>query len=143
MDEDKAARAAQRGELTDQDQGHGQSVGVPAAGRHEEPSYSPTGGPGIRHWQEASITEPGLEDRGNVFFAAVEMTRMPMILTDPNQPDNPVVFANRAFQDLTGYRQEEIVGRNCRFLQGCRPTGKRWRNCARPLPSTARFPWNC
>ncbi|WP_199707423.1 histidine kinase famiy protein [Teichococcus wenyumeiae] len=118
MEEDKAARAAQRGELTDQDQGHGQSVGVPAAGQHEDVSYSPTGGPGIRHWQEASITEPGLEDRGNVFFAAVEMTRMPMILTDPNLPDNPVVFANRAFEDLTGYRQEEIVGRNCRFLQG-------------------------
>lgn len=55
---------------------------------------------------------------GNIFFAAVEMTRMPMIVTDPRQPDNPVVFANNAFQKMTGYSSSEIVGQNCRFLQG-------------------------
>lgn len=104
--------------LDRQGSGDQASSGVPAAGLHEGVSYSPTGGPGMNHWQEARITEPGLDDRGDVFFAAVEMTRMPMILTDPNLPDNPIVFANRAFQDLTGYPQEEIVGRNCRFLQG-------------------------
>ena len=99
-------------------QGGGQSVGVPAAGEHENVSSNPTGGPGIRHWQKAAITEPGLGERGNVFFAAIEMTRMPMILTDPNLPDNPIAFANCAFQDLTGYTEEEVLGRNCRFLQG-------------------------
>ena len=57
-------------------------------------------------------------DRGNIFFAAVEMTRMPMIVTDPRQPDNPIVFANHAFQRMTGYASADIVGRNCRFLQG-------------------------
>jgi PAS domain S-box-containing protein len=96
----------------------GESNGVPANGRTRELSYSPTGGPGLRHWREATISEPGLDQRGSVFFAAIEMTRMPMILTDPNVPDTPIVFANRAFQDLTGYEAEEIVGRNCRFLQG-------------------------
>ncbi|TPG58083.1 PAS domain-containing protein [Roseomonas nepalensis] len=54
----------------------------------------------------------------DVFFAAVEMTRMPMIVTDPNRHDNPIVFANQAFLRMTGYEREEIVGRNCRFLQG-------------------------
>jgi PAS domain S-box-containing protein len=54
----------------------------------------------------------------NIFFAAVETTRMPMIVTDPKRPDNPIIFANNAFIDMTGYSREEIVGSNCRFLQG-------------------------
>lgn len=52
------------------------------------------------------------------FAAAVRATRMPMLITDPNQPDNPIVYANAAFTKLTGYSQEEIIGKNCRFLQG-------------------------
>ncbi|WP_116830385.1 histidine kinase famiy protein [Pseudomonas syringae] len=54
----------------------------------------------------------------DIFFAAVETTRMPMIVTDPNRPDNPIIFANRAFLEMTGYASEEIIGSNCRFLQG-------------------------
>ncbi|BCA64362.1 hypothetical protein HMP09_p0010 (plasmid) [Sphingomonas sp. HMP9] len=52
------------------------------------------------------------------FAAAMRATRMPMIITDPNQPDNPIVFVNDAFSKLTGYQRSEILGRNCRFLQG-------------------------
>ncbi|UCJ18844.1 PAS domain-containing protein [Pseudomonas sp. MM211] len=54
----------------------------------------------------------------NIFFAAVETTRMPMIIADPNRDDNPIIFANNAFLEMTGYSAEEVVGRNCRFLQG-------------------------
>ncbi|WP_445262078.1 PAS domain-containing protein, partial [Pseudomonas sp. EL_65y_Pfl1_R83] len=43
---------------------------------------------------------------------------MPMIITNPRLPDNPVVFANNAFCRLSGYPRDEILGRNCRFLQG-------------------------
>ena len=64
------------------------------------------------------VTSEGFSGQDDIFFAAVEMTRMPMIVTDPNQDDNPIVFANVAFQELSGYRSEEIVGKNCRFLQG-------------------------
>ncbi|QGM22440.1 PAS domain-containing protein [Spiribacter sp. 2438] len=39
-------------------------------------------------------------------------------LSDPDQPDNPIVFANQVFTEMTGYPQEEIIGRNCRFLHG-------------------------
>jgi PAS domain S-box-containing protein len=56
---------------------------------------------------------------GNDPFAeAVRATRMPMVISDPRLPDNPVVFANAAFCRLTGYARAEIIGRNCRFLQG-------------------------
>jgi PAS domain S-box-containing protein len=52
------------------------------------------------------------------FASAVRATRMPMIITDPRLPDNPIVFVNDAFGKLTGYARSEIMGRNCRFLQG-------------------------
>ena len=41
-----------------------------------------------------------------------------MIITNPRLPDNPVVFASDSFCRLTGYTRDEILGRNCRFLQG-------------------------
>lgn len=41
-----------------------------------------------------------------------------MVATDPRQHDNPVVLANAAFLELTGYDASEVLGRNCRFLQG-------------------------
>ncbi|MBX9815377.1 MAG: PAS domain-containing protein, partial [Sphingomonas sp.] len=54
----------------------------------------------------------------DIFFAAVSTTRMPMIVTDPHQPDNPIIFCNEAFTYMSGYAESEIVGLNCRFLQG-------------------------
>lgn len=55
---------------------------------------------------------------GDPFAAAVRATRMPMVITDPSKPDNPIVFCNEAFERLSGYTRDEIIGVNCRFLQG-------------------------
>ncbi|MBC7667287.1 MAG: PAS domain-containing protein [Gemmatimonadaceae bacterium] len=42
---------------------------------------------------------------------------MPMVIADARNGDHPIVLANQAFLDLTGYGPDEVVGRNCRFLQ--------------------------
>ncbi len=55
---------------------------------------------------------------GLLFEQAMAQTRMAVCLTDPNLPDDPIVFCNEAFERLSGYSAAEIVGRNCRFLQG-------------------------
>jgi PAS domain S-box-containing protein len=79
----------------------------------------------LRAERDASVRAPDPGQRtsaagSDLLFTAAEKTRMPMIITDPHQPDNPIVFANRAFQDLCGYGADELLGRNCRFLQGAR-----------------------
>jgi PAS domain S-box-containing protein len=60
----------------------------------------------------------GLLDRKELAAFAFERTRTPMVVVDGRQPDYPIVLANHAFPELTGYFADEIVGRNCRFLQG-------------------------
>ena len=52
------------------------------------------------------------------FAAAVRATHMPIAISDPRLPDNPIVFVNDSFCRLSGYAREEVIGRNCRFLQG-------------------------
>ena len=54
----------------------------------------------------------------SLFQQALEQTRMAIGITDPHLPDNPLIYVNRAFVELTGYTRDEAVGHNCRFLQG-------------------------
>jgi PAS domain S-box-containing protein len=39
-------------------------------------------------------------------------------LSDPDLPDCPLVYVNQVFETMSGYSQDEMIGRNCRFLQG-------------------------
>ena len=50
-------------------------------------------------------------------FAALAQSPMPIVVTDPRLPNNPVIFVNEAFSQLSGYATADIVGRNCRVLQ--------------------------
>jgi PAS domain S-box-containing protein len=49
---------------------------------------------------------------------ALDLTGTGFILTDPGLDDNPIVYANASFYELTGFGREEVLGHNCRFLQG-------------------------
>lgn len=49
---------------------------------------------------------------------AVLAAGLSFTISDPHQPDNPLVFVNPAFERTTGYCAAEALGRNCRFLQG-------------------------
>ncbi len=41
-----------------------------------------------------------------------------VVITDPHLPDNPMIFVSEEFEDQTGYVAAEVIGRNCRLLQG-------------------------
>ncbi|MGZ2410926.1 PAS domain S-box-containing protein [Sphingomonas sp. F9_3S_D5_B_2] len=49
---------------------------------------------------------------------SVAASPLAMVITNPRAPDNPIEIANSAFCALTGYSENEVVGRNCRFLAG-------------------------
>ncbi|HRH80051.1 MAG TPA: EAL domain-containing protein [Thiobacillaceae bacterium] len=49
---------------------------------------------------------------------ALEASGNGIVITDPRQPDNPIVYVNPAFERITGYTEAEALGRNCRFLHG-------------------------
>ena len=60
----------------------------------------------------------GVAQLNNQLQAAVFNAAVGIVVSDPNLPDNPIVFANPAFYEMTGYEPHEIIGKNCRFLQG-------------------------
>ncbi|MGM0706589.1 MAG: PAS domain-containing protein, partial [Bacteroidota bacterium] len=47
----------------------------------------------------------------------IEAANNSVVVTDMRQPDNPIIYVNQGFKALTGYDEDEILGRNCRFLQ--------------------------
>ena len=66
----------------------------------------------------AAASKQGMIDHKELSTFAFQRTRMPIVVCDARQPDYPIVLANEAFLQLTGYSAEELLGRNCRLLQG-------------------------
>lgn len=73
---------------------------------------------GPRRFREGHPQDRFSGSSGMLFEQAMAQTRMAICLTDPYRDDNPIVFANRAFMSLTGYEEADILGKNCRLLQG-------------------------
>jgi diguanylate cyclase (GGDEF)-like protein/PAS domain S-box-containing protein len=59
-----------------------------------------------------------VEQELRLLYRAIAASSNGITISDPNQPDNPLIYVNRSFELMTGYSAEEVLGRNCRFLQG-------------------------
>lgn len=64
------------------------------------------------------IANKVLDDPDFSFIKALQTAQQNFVVTDPSLPDNPIVYASQGFLNLTGYSLDQILGRNCRFLQG-------------------------
>ena len=53
-----------------------------------------------------------------LLLKAVNSSNNGIVITDAKKPDNPIIYVNSAFEKLCGYDTNEILGVNCRFLQG-------------------------
>jgi len=51
-------------------------------------------------------------------FEILDQSSHSVVITDIHQEDNPIIFVNNRFTELFGYTQKEVLGKNCRFLQG-------------------------
>jgi PAS domain S-box-containing protein len=58
------------------------------------------------------------ENKSKLYERAINSSSNGIIITDPNLADNPMIFCNPAFLEVTGYTLDEVIGKNCRFLQG-------------------------
>lgn len=73
---------------------------------HEQPTYS------------RMSKDPARIDPFGSLFAFAGASNSSIVVTDAVTDDNPIVFVNPAFERMTGYAVQEIIGTNCRFLQG-------------------------
>lgn len=68
----------------------------------------------IGRFIEVKRAEESLTLRNNV----IQEMSQGVVISDYSLPDHPVIYCNPAFEKLTGYSRDEILGRNCRLLQG-------------------------
>ncbi|XP_030456375.1 adagio protein 1-like [Syzygium oleosum] len=70
-----------------------------------------------------------LNDGGPIPFPVENLIQIAspcgFVVTDALEPDHPIIYVNAVFEMVTGYRAEEVLGRNCRFLQCRGPFAKR------------------
>lgn len=68
------------------------------------------------HYALQKVEEYPDNDFKDYLFEFLDQSQNGMIITDPNQEDNPIIYVNSAFTNLFGYTLDEIKGKNCRFL---------------------------
>uniref|UniRef100_A0A126WZC5 non-specific serine/threonine protein kinase n=1 Tax=Asplenium platyneuron TaxID=210162 RepID=A0A126WZC5_9MONI len=104
-------------------------IGLDKFGKSAQPEPIEFIEPEILMTRDEEIPEDGLDElddkerlqeirRGIDLATTLERIEKNFVITDPRLPDNPIIFASDSFLELTEYTREEIIGRNCRFLQG-------------------------
>ena len=64
------------------------------------------------------MTVHGHGDAAKADLLTTEERERSVVISDPSRPDMPIIFVSDEFERQTGYPPEEVLGRNCRFLQG-------------------------
>lgn len=64
-----------------------------------------------------NLSEDSNQENFELLTKALDASISGIIITDNQQPDNPIVYCNTAFEKISGYKRNEIIGHNCRFLQ--------------------------
>ncbi|TVQ58158.1 MAG: EAL domain-containing protein [Spirulina sp. DLM2.Bin59] len=72
----------------------------------------------VAHVLATAIARQQADEQLKLLERAIAASHNGVVLTDATQPDNPVIYVNPAFEAITGYTAAEIIGRNCRILQG-------------------------
>lgn len=80
-------------------------------------SCSSSGGQSVIATTQAGATKT-LDDPDYSLVKALQTAQQNFVISDPSLPDNPIVYASQGFLMLTGYTLDQVLGRNCRFLQG-------------------------
>lgn len=113
--------------MTNDDEVGADLVQVPQVELELEPSESDT-------HLNADLARMGI-DTASLMQQALEQTRMAIAISDPHQPDNPIVYINQAFTELTGYGQQDASARTAGSSRARTPIRARW---ARSGPRSTR-----
>nr|AML78729.1 putative LOV domain-containing protein [Kerria japonica] len=112
-----AARTAEWGVVMKPDIGEGSFTARPSGGDKSKNSSGRF--ESTRTSEDSNFGgEVGIPRVSNELKAALSTLQQTFVVSDATKPDCPIVYASSGFFSMTGYSSKEIIGRNCRFLQG-------------------------
>ncbi|MBN2428198.1 MAG: EAL domain-containing protein [Deltaproteobacteria bacterium] len=72
----------------------------------------------ISEWEQAKKENQLAQEDLNISYQAIEASSNGIMICDATQPDLPISYVNPAFEKITGYEKDVILGKNPRFLAG-------------------------